>query len=84
MALCGTMYGSMCDVADPTYEHQEEPGWPSEARVPAVVRIVRRADCDTADRIGNVVVLRLLYDQGKRPTLKDLGYLYEQIVLICA
>ena len=83
MALCSTIYMSMCDIAESTYK----PNTHQDARMKA--DFVRRCGLfgsriasGPTDR-GTSMVIRLLYDSGRTtPTLKELGYLPEQIELI--
>lgn len=81
--MCSSIYQSMCDVAEETYK----PHLFQDARIKAdfVKRVglygSRVASGPTDD--GSRMVIRLLYDSGKSiPTLKQLGYLPEQISLI--
>lgn len=82
VALCGTMYGSMCDVADPTYELRKSQDGRLKREYLQSCGLYGARIATRPMEYGNLVVLRLLYNQGKRPTLQDLGYLYEQILLI--
>ena len=82
VALCGTMYGSMCDVADPTYEPRKNQDGRLKREYLQSCGLYGARIATRPMEYGNVVVLRLLYNQGTRPTLQDLGYLFEQIVLI--
>lgn len=71
--ICSTMYGSMCEQADPTYK----PRASQDARLKQDyldscglfgARVATRPS-----KSGNLVVLRLLYKQGPN-TLEGLGY----------
>lgn len=82
MALCGTMYGSMCDVAESQYKHRKSQDGRLKREFLQACGLYGARIATRPMEYGNVVVLRLLYNQGKRPTLQDLGYLPEQIALI--
>jgi len=81
--LCGTIYMSMCDVAESTYKPYKS----QDARIKRDflkqcglfgARVATRP----TDR-GNLMVLRLLYDsRDKKLTLEGGGYLPEQIAQI--
>ena len=78
--MCATIYQSMCDIADPIYK----PNTHQDARMSAdfVARCglfgARIASGPTGT--GSSMVIRLLYSSGSSaPSLKDLGYLPEQV-----
>lgn len=78
--ICSTIYMSMCDIAEPTYNEKTH----QDARINAdfVERCglfgarIASSPTDT----GSTMVIRLLYDSGSSiPSLEDLGYLPEQV-----
>ncbi|VXC24331.1 Pilus assembly protein [Pseudomonas sp. 8Z] len=80
--LCSTIYQSMCDVADSLFQEH----LPQDARVSK--KFVDQlslygARVSTRPRApGLLMVLRLLYNDEGLSSLKDLGYLPEQIDLL--
>jgi type II secretory ATPase GspE/PulE/Tfp pilus assembly ATPase PilB-like protein len=78
-AYCATIYGSMCDVAEQTYE----PAKAQDARVKReYVEAVGLYGARVATRPtdgGNLMVMRLLEKQDRISDLAELGYLAKQI-----
>ncbi|MDZ5738085.1 ATPase, T2SS/T4P/T4SS family [Pseudomonas asiatica] len=79
LELCSALYNSMCDISKEHYQ----PQIPQDARVGREfvqqlglfgARVATRPLVD-----GPLMVLRLLYDDQKKMTLQDLGFLPEQI-----
>jgi type II secretory ATPase GspE/PulE/Tfp pilus assembly ATPase PilB-like protein len=82
MAMCGTMYGSMCDVADPTYELRKSQDGRLKRQYLNSCGLHGARIATRPMEYGNIVVLRLLYNAEAAPSLHNLGYLQEQILLI--
>lgn len=79
LELCSALYNSMCDVTKDHYQ----PQIPQDARVGREfvqqlglfgARVATRPLVD-----GPLMVMRLLYDDQRKMTLSDLGFLPEQI-----
>lgn len=80
LELCSALYNSMCDVTKDHYQ----PQIPQDARVGREfvqqlglfgARVATRPLVD-----GPLMVMRLLYDDQRKMTLEDLGFLPEQII----
>jgi general secretion pathway protein E len=80
--VCATMYGSMCDVAEETYKDRKSQDGRLKREFLQACGLYGARIATRPMEYGNLVVLRLLYQQGARPTLSDLGYLVEQVALI--
>ncbi len=80
-ALCGTMYRSMCDVAEGDYiSRKAQDGRISRAYLSACGLVGARIATRPMD-YGNEVVLRLLA-RKKRQTLRELEYLDQQLKIM--
>ena len=82
--LCGTIYQSMCDVADSTYNpYKSQDARVKRDFVKQCGLFGARVATRPTDR-GNLMVLRLIYDnsRGNKLTLENAGYLPEQIAQI--
>jgi type II secretory ATPase GspE/PulE/Tfp pilus assembly ATPase PilB-like protein len=79
--LCGTIYGSMCDVADPTYKaHLDQGARMKKSFLEQCGLHGARVETRPTDD-GTLMVLRLLYHRKGGPlSLRALGYEAEQVM----
>jgi len=77
--LMSSIYSSMADVADATYNHlaRQDARISSSNKLPAGLESIRVATTPQVD--GSVMVLRMLYnDAGRSTDIRDLGYSLDQ------
>lgn len=72
--LCAAIYQTMCDVSDATFNPlgRQDARISDPKRIPAKLDGIRIATAPTVD--GNVMVLRLLYNDANGGEIKALGY----------
>lgn len=77
--LCAAIYQTMCDVSDATFNPlgRQDARISDPKRIPSKLDGIRIATAPTVD--GNVMVLRLLYNDANDGEIKSLGYAEDHV-----